>query len=205
MVLECHDHTGVGGMRQALPDRVDAPLQGVFVGVPLESRLVSVRGHQVVERTDRPPAPGIQADGRDAHLVREVDAVLRVIDCPLPLFRAGIDEVLMNRKHREGESQIPGATLEVVHVRLRFVAHLAMQDFDPVEPQAGSMVDDLLDRVLLFREVPVRIGRDRQRNAWTGIGLGFGRGIGSGARHAHRACADRLEEPTPREVLGHGS
>ena len=162
MVLERERDAGGFSVGQTGADAVHAPLEGVLVGVALDRRLVALDLHQIVERLDRVPASGVQPDGGHAEPRRQRDALLRVIHGGLPLRRVGRHEVLVDREHGQGQPVLEGGLLERVHVDGCLAVHLPVEQLDAVEAEAPGLFDDLLHRVLLLFEVPVRVGRDRE-------------------------------------------
>jgi hypothetical protein len=192
VVLQGEHHTGGLGVGQAGLDAVDAPLEGVLVGVALDRRLVALDLHQVVERLDGVPAPGVEPDRRHAEPGGERDALLRVVDRGLALRRVGRHEVLVNREHRQRQPVDERRSLELVEVGRRLAVHLPVEQLDAVEAEAGRLFDDLLDGVLLLLEVPVGIGRHREPDRARGGGLGRP-GRGRRGRERERAECGELQ------------
>ena len=158
MVFQRHHHARLLRMGEALPNGLDAPGDGVFFAVSLERRLLAFRLHQLVKRSDRAPTSGIEPDRRNAHLMRQVDAMLRMIDRLAPLGGLGIHEILMDRQHDQIESGLERPPLQSVHVAGAFLLHLPVQDFNAVEAHRRGMIDHFLDRVLRLAEMPVGVG-----------------------------------------------
>ncbi len=96
MILKSEHDAAFGGLVDAFPDGIDAPIQAVFLGVSREHRFFAAGGHEIVEGGDGIPTPGIEADAGDTEFVSDLDAFVGVIDLLGAVFGFGIDEVLMN-------------------------------------------------------------------------------------------------------------
>src|SRR3712207_8244901 len=64
----------------------------------------------------------------------------------------------------------------------------SVQQLDAVEAEAGGLLDDLLDRVLLLLEVPVRVGGDGEPNP--AVGRGRRRLCGCGERRSEEHTSE---------------
>jgi hypothetical protein len=68
MILERHDDARFLGRGNALFDRVDAPLEGVFVGMPWQRRLGTPGRHQLIKGLDRIPSPRVEPNTGNTEL-----------------------------------------------------------------------------------------------------------------------------------------
>ena len=140
-------------------------------------------------RRDRLPAPGVEPDHGNAELRGQLEAVLRVLDVLLRARRGRaetkswwIESIGKERPLRNAACLRPFTYAGVSSVICR------CRISTPSKPSRGGVLDHLLDRVLLGPEVPVRICRDRERNAWSAAAVGVGVGVA--------ACSSALSEAT---------
>ena len=162
MILEREQHALALGRRQTRLNPVDAPAEGVLIRVAFDRRLIAFHLHQIIERRDGVPAPGIQTDAGNTEARGEFNAADGVLHRLLTLIGLLGNEILVNREHRQREPVAECGLFELPDIGRRFVGHLPMKNLDAVEPEPRGVVDDLLDRVLRVPEVPIRIGRHRE-------------------------------------------
>ena len=102
---------------------------------------------------------------RDIHLVRQLDALLRVRDIALPHFRIGVDKVLMDRQADQVDTVLESMPLEFLQITVVLGVHLPVQDVHPFDTQPGRLVDHRLDGDFWIAKMPVRVGRNAQLDA----------------------------------------
>ena len=151
---------------QAGADALDAPPERVLERVAGQRRLLALDLHEVVERLDRLPAPGIEAHGRNAEPCRQLDAALGVIDRGLPLLCVGRDEVLVDRQHRHREPAAERRLFQPVDVfrRLARPSGGAGSRRRRSPRRAASSITRSTG-ILRILEVPVRVSRHGQPHA----------------------------------------
>lgn len=159
------------------------------------------------------PAAGVDADGRAAEFVGELDALFGVLDFDGELGGVGLHETLMGRHAADRETVAKGVALQAVEVAAaRSVErgtlgnrHLPVENIDALDAELGGAVHDGFDGDLGRLEMPIRIRRDAEFHAFAGRGGGFGRGGGEGGgakREGGTGGEGRSEEGAA--VEGHG-
>ena len=77
----------------------------------------------------------------------------------------GRDEVLVDRKEEQIQAKRECHPLQVIDVLRCFVLHLAVKNLDSVETELGGVLDDFLNRIFHFVEMPIRVCRNADANA----------------------------------------
>jgi len=133
--------------------------------VARQQRLLAAQLHQLVERLHRAPAAGVEPDARDAHAVRQVDALLRVLNVFVAHSGIGIDKVLVNRQADQVDAVRERVPLELLQIAVVLRVHLPVEDVHPFDTKPRRLVDHRLDGHLRVAEMPVRIGRNAELDA----------------------------------------
>src|SRR5206468_9131593 len=128
------------GFRETALNAVHTPLETFLFGVTGQDRFDAAVGHERVE-INRVPASGVDADARDAELISDLNALLRVLDIFTDHFRFRTDEILVSGEADQIDAVGKRAALQFVAVsapgrverRLFLDVHLAMENIDPAD------------------------------------------------------------------------
>jgi hypothetical protein len=132
-------------------------------GVSFQVGLNSLLGHEVIERFDRPPPPGIDPHRRDPQAGGKFDLVHGFLNICPPKVGVGRDEPLMRREPHQGQAQRMSLRFELVDGRGRLVLHLNMKDLDPIKPHRRRFLDASRHPQPLAPELPERVSRNADR------------------------------------------
>ena len=94
--------------------------------------------------------------------MRQLDALLGVLNIAPSHRRIGIDKILVNRKADQIHAIHERRPLQLLQIAQILAVHLAMQDVHAFNLQRARFFDHFLNRRLRRAEMPVGIGRDAQ-------------------------------------------
>ena len=155
VVLQQQLHAPLLRPRQTALNCVDHPPKGVVHRVTFPRLHPSLGLDQVVEAALFAEAARVDADRRNPHLVRQIDAVQRVVDMLLAHVRVVVDKVLMDRQIVQVQPQRERLPLELLQVGVLLRFHLPVQNLHTVQAQRRRRVEHALDRGLLLGEMPI--------------------------------------------------
>src|SRR5206468_565301 len=104
------------GFGDALLDALEAPFETIILGVTGQNRLDAARFHQLVEILDRVPPPGVEPDARHTQFVGDLEALVCVLDLPLPFSRIGLHKVLVNRQADRSNAVMKRMALKLLQI-----------------------------------------------------------------------------------------
>src|SRR6266498_4140947 len=116
MIFQGENHAALFGFRETALDAVNTPLEAFLLSVAVQDGFDAAVRHEGVE-IHRVPASGVDADARDAELISDLDAFLRVLDILTDHFRFRADEILVSGEADQINAVGKRAALQFVAVR----------------------------------------------------------------------------------------
>ncbi len=168
MVLEAHHHAVFLGGGDQLVEALLDPAEALVEGAALGNGLAALIGHEIIEALDGAPSAGVDADGGDAQLVGEAEALGRVGDILLAHLGIRRDKALVGGETHQWDAHGKGVLLDLVEqgpvdlaaAGLGVFFHVDMEDLDAVEAHEGSLLDAIKNWDRLSLEMPEGVGGD---------------------------------------------
>src|SRR5207302_2735770 len=169
MIFQREDHAAFLRFGQATVNAVDTPLESFLLSVAGDDRLEAAIRHERIE-IHRVPAAGVDANARDAELIGDLEAFLRVFDVLTYGFGFRTDKVLMRPKADQIDTAREVEPFQFVTIRAaggierRFLlqVHLPMENVHPFNPNGSGLLYDGFNGGLRRPKVPVGVGRDAE-------------------------------------------
>src|SRR5690606_27271663 len=112
-------------------------------------------GHEFIKRFDRTPPSRVKPQTWNTHSGCKLDAMNGMSDLFCNKCFVGRYKTLVDGKACKRDAVQEGVTLESLYVRVILTFHFTVEYVDALYANACGLINYLIDRKLLFREVPV--------------------------------------------------